>query len=93
MDNLHRSIVARIAVTATHVSDILTVNIELVVHAGMNDFHRFLVAGVAVTATHVSAILTVYRDKKREISLSVISKYKKREILLAVSIKDSKYRA
>ena len=46
----------------------------------MDDFHRRLVSGVAVTATHVSAILTVNRDKKRE-------------ILLAVSIEDSKYRS
>ena len=46
----------------------------------MDDFHRRLVAGVAVTATCVSAILTVKRDKKREISLAVI-------------IKDRKYRA
>ena len=53
---------------------------ELIVHAGMENFHRRLVAGVAVTATHVSAILTVNRDKKRE-------------ILLAVSSKDRKYRA
>ena len=53
---------------------------EVVVHAGMNDFHRRLVAGLAVTATHVSDILTVNRDKKRE-------------ILLAVSSKNRKYRA
>ena len=53
---------------------------EVVFHAGMYNFHRRLVAGVAVTATHASAILAVNRDKKREISL-------------AVSIKDRKYRA
>ena len=46
----------------------------------MDDFHRPLVAGVAVTATHASDILTINRDKKREILLAVISK-------------DSKYRA
>ena len=53
---------------------------EVVVHAGMVDLHRRLVAGVAVTAAHASAILTANRDKKREISL-------------AVSSKDVKYRA
>ena len=46
----------------------------------MDDFHKRLVAGVAVTAKHASSILTVNRDKKREISL-------------AVSSKDRKYRA
>ena len=46
----------------------------------MGDFHRRLVAGVAITATHVSDILTVNRDKRRE-------------ILLAVSSKDRKYRS
>ena len=46
----------------------------------MEKFHRRLVAGVSVTAAHESAILTVNRDKKREISL-------------AVSSKDRKYRA
>ena len=51
-------------------------NKEVVVHAGMDKFHRRLLAGVAVTATHVSAILTVNRDKKREISLAVSSKYR-----------------
>ena len=50
---------------------------ELVVHAGMDDFHRSPVAGIAFTTTHVSAILTVNRDKKREISLAVSSKYRK----------------
>ena len=50
---------------------------EVVVHAGMYDLHRRLVAGVAVTATYVSAILTVNRDKKREISLAVSSKDRK----------------
>ena len=53
---------------------------EVVVDAGMENLQRNLVAGVAVTTTHASAILTVNRDKKREILLSVISK-------------DSKYRA
>ena len=43
----------------------------------MVDFHRRLVAGVAVTATQASAILTVNREKKREISLVVISKDRK----------------
>ena len=43
----------------------------------MDDLNRHLVAGVAVTATHASAILTVNRDKKREISLAVSSKYRK----------------
>ena len=80
MDDFHRRLVAGIAVTATHASAILTLNREVVIHAGMNDFHRRLVAGVAVTATHASAILTVNRDKKRE-------------ILLAVSSKNRKYRA
>ena len=51
---------------------------EVVVHTGMDDFHRHLLAGVAVTATRASDILTVNRKKKREISL-------------AVSIKDRKY--
>ena len=46
----------------------------------MDKFHRRLVAGVSVTATQASAILTVNKDKKRE-------------ILLAVSSKDRKYRA
>ena len=46
----------------------------------MYDFCRRLVAGLAVTATHASAILAINRDKKREISL-------------AVSSKDRKYRA
>ena len=45
----------------------------------MDNFHRRLVAGIAVTATHASNILTVNRDKKRE-------------ILVAVSSKDRKYR-
>ena len=53
---------------------------EVVVHAGMDDFNRRLVDGVAVTAACASDILTVNR-------------YKKREISLAVSSKDSKYRA
>ena len=87
MDDFHRRLVAGIAVTATHASAILTVNREVVVHAGMGDFYRRLVAGIAVTATHVSAILTVNRYKKREISLAVSSKNRKREILLAVSSK------
>ena len=56
----------------------------------MNNFHRRLVDGVAVTEIHGSAILTVYRDKKREILLTVIRKYKKREISPAVSNKDRK---
>ena len=55
-------------------------NDEVVVHAGMYDFHRHLVAGVAVTATHASAILTVDKEKNRQ-------------ILLALSSKDWKYRA
>ena len=46
----------------------------------MDNFHRRRVAGVAVTATRVSAILTENR-------------YKKREVLLAVSSKNRKYRA
>ena len=50
------------------------------VNSGVDDFHRRLVSGVAVTATIVSAILTVNRDHKREISL-------------AVSSEDRKYRA
>ena len=93
MDDFHRRLVSRIAVTAIHASYILTVNREVVVHAGMKDFHRRLVAGVAVTATHASVILTINRDKKREISLAVISKDKKREISLSVSSKDRKYRS
>ena len=82
MGDFHRRLVAGIVVTATRASAILTVNREVVVHAGMDDFHRLLVAGVAcvaVTATHVSAILTVNRDKKCELSLAVISKDKRRE--------------
>ena len=59
MDDLHRRLVAGVSVTATHASAILTVNREVVVHAGMDDFHRRLVSGVAVTATHASPILTV----------------------------------
>ena len=43
----------------------------------MDNFHRRLVAGVAVTVTHASAILTVNREKKREISLAVSSKDRK----------------
>ena len=50
---------------------------EEVVHAGMDDFHRPLVSDVAVTATHALSILTVNRDKKREISLAVSSKERK----------------
>ena len=50
---------------------------EVVVHAGMDNFRRRLISGVDVTATHVSVILTVNRDKKREISLSLISKDRK----------------
>ena len=46
----------------------------------MEEFHRRIVSGVAITATCVSDTLTVNRDKKRE-------------ILLAVSSKDRKYRA
>ena len=53
---------------------------EVFAHAGMDDFHTRLVAGVAVTATQASDIFTVNR-------------YKKREILLAVSSKDRKYKA
>ena len=49
---------------------------EVVIHAGMDNLHRRLVAGVAVTTTHASDILTVNRDKKREISLAVSSKYR-----------------
>ena len=50
MDNFQRRIVAGIAVTTEDASAILTINREVVVHAGMKDFHRRLVAGVAVTA-------------------------------------------
>ena len=46
----------------------------------MDNFHRPLVAGVAVTVKRASDILTVNRDNKIE-------------ILLAISIKDRKYRA
>ena len=46
----------------------------------MEYFNRRLIADVVVTATQASAISTENRDKKRE-------------ILLAVSIKDRKYRA
>ena len=53
---------------------------EVVFHADMENFHRRLVAGVAVNATRAADILIVNRDKKREISLAVI-------------IKDMKYRA
>ena len=53
---------------------------EVVVHSGMDNLHRRLVSGIAVTATFVSAILTVNRDKKREIAI-------------AMSTKDRKYRA
>ena len=60
--------------------DFISHSEEVVFHAGMDDFHRHLVAGVVVTATHASDILTVNR-------------YKKREILLAVSSKDRKYRS
>ena len=60
--------------------DFISHSKEVVLHAGMDDFHRRLVFGVAVTATHASAILAINRDKKRE-------------ILLAVSSKDRKYRA
>ena len=77
MDDFHRRLVAGIDVTVTHGSAILTVNREVVVHAHMNDFHRHLVAGIAVTTTHASAILTVKREKKRDISLAVISKDRK----------------
>ena len=45
----------------------------------MDNLHRRLVPDVAVTVTCASDILTVNRDKKREISL-------------AVTIKDRKYR-
>ena len=82
MENFHRRLVDGVAVTVTHASAILTVNREIVIHAGMNDFHRRLVSGIDVTTTHASAILTVNRDKKREMSLAVSSKDKKREILL-----------
>ena len=40
----------------------------------MDNLHRHIVAGVSVNATHASAILTVNRDKKRGISLAIISK-------------------
>ena len=53
---------------------------EAFVHSGMENFHRRFVAGVAVNATRAADILIVNRDKKREISLAVI-------------IKDMKYRA
>ena len=43
----------------------------------MDNFHRRLVAGVSITATRASAILTINRDKKREILLAVSSKYSK----------------
>ena len=43
----------------------------------MDDLHRRLVAGVAVTVTQASAISTVNGDKKREIPLAVSSKDKK----------------
>ena len=46
----------------------------------MDNFHRRLVSGVAFTKTSAPAILTANRDRKRI-------------ILLAVSSKDSKYRA
>ena len=36
----------------------------------MDDLHRHLVDGVAVTATSLSVLLTVNRDKKREILLA-----------------------
>ena len=44
---------------------------EVIVHTGMENFHMRLVAGISVTATHTSAILTINRDKKREILLAV----------------------
>ena len=50
---------------------------EVSIHAGMDDFHRRLVAGVAITATCASAILTVNRDKKRDILLEISSKHSK----------------
>ena len=62
------------------IGDFRSHNKEVVFHAGVDELHRRLVTGVAITATHVSAILTLNRYKKREISLSVSSK-------------DSKYRA
>ena len=52
---------------------------EVVVHSGIGDFHRRLLSGVDVTPTRASDILTVNRDNKIE-------------ILLAISIKDRKYR-
>ena len=77
MYDLHRRLVAGVAITATHASAILTINREVLIHVCMNKFHRRLVAGVSVTATHVSPILTINRDKKREILLAVSSKYRK----------------
>ena len=53
---------------------------EVFVHTGMDNFHRRLLAVVAITTKHVSAIFTVNR-------------YKMREILLALSSKDRKYRS
>ena len=53
---------------------------EVVVHSGMDDFYRCFLAGVDVTTTHESAILTVNIDDRRE-------------ILIAVSSKDRKYRS
>ena len=49
---------------------------EVVVHASMDDFHRRLVSGVTVTAACVLAILTVNRYKKCEILLALSSKYR-----------------
>ena len=86
MYDLHRRLVAGVAITATHASDILTVNREVFIHVGMNEFHRRLVAGVSVTATHASPILTINRDKKREILTAVISKDKKRGSLHLVPL-------
>ena len=82
MDNFHRIIVAGIAVTATHASAILTVNIEVVVHAGMDEFHRRLVAGIAGTATHASATLTV----NREVVVYAGMKYFYRRLIADVAI-------
>ena len=65
MDNLHRRLVAGIAVTATHVSAILTVN--------RDKKREILLAVISKDKKREILLAVISKDRKREISLSVSS--------------------
>ena len=69
MNDFHRRLVASVAVTATHVSDVLTLN---------RDKRREISLAVSSKDKKREILLSVSsKDRKREISLAVSSKYRK----------------